>query len=251
MSEAMLPARIIADLKQIQGEVPVAAIEAALAAPENVKEALLALLSEFARQPETLPFGAIAHWHAMLLLAQWRESRAFDSLSKFLELPAEMVDHVLGETLDTLLARALASTCHNRAKQLFQAVENPQNYDYCRIAALKALTILMLQGELARESLIEFYHDLMLKLPRLADAFPWDLLVREINEIHPAELEHPIRKLFADGLINPHFLRVEHMESALSQSPNQLLEATRRKPEYQIIKDALAEIRELAIYAGT
>ena len=242
------PDQILEALARNDGPFPEAALKAALAQPDALKAGLLEILSQAAESADQLPSDARAHRHAMVLLAAWREPDAFGSLLKFLALPSELVDHVLGETLDHLLARSLASTCQGRTGALKAAVENDGFYDYCRIAALRALKILMLQGELERRELVSFYRQLISRTPKRIDAFPWDMLVREINEIHPGELEADIRNIFAAGLINPYFLREEHMEVDLATHPEQRLEAARLKPENRLIEDPLTEISRFAVY---
>lgn len=246
MTSPESPDQILKRLERFEWKYPQTELEAVLAEPEAYRAELLVWLERAGQRPEELPQDTLIHRYAMLLLAQWREPAAFEPLMSWLALPSEIVDLVLGETLEHLLPRALASVALSsgagRVEALMQAVENPELYDYSRIAALKAIKILMLQGELGRETLIAFYHKLFSRLPKRAEAFPWDILVREINEIHPAELEQDIRRIFSAGLVNPFFLREEHMEVDLSRHPEEHLESARLKAENRLIEDALAEI---------
>ena len=74
----LTPDAVIAGLLVYHGRFPQTELAAALAEPEAVREPLLNLLWKAARLPEDLPLEALGHRHAMLLLAQWREPRAFD-----------------------------------------------------------------------------------------------------------------------------------------------------------------------------
>lgn len=234
-------------------DFPDPALEAALQDPLGLNAGLLALLERAGSQPGELSAQSYGPRVAMVILAAEREPQAFEPLLNLLTLPAELVDHVLGDSLEYLLPRALATTVagqlEGRVEALMQQVLNQDRYDYCRIAALRALKVLMLQGELGRETLIAFYHKLFAKLPKRLEAFPWDLLIREINEIHPAELEQDMRHIFAAGLVNPYFVRQEHMEVDLSKHPEAHLEAARLKIENRLIEDVETELRRFARYA--
>lgn len=250
MAHAILPPHeVLSQLQNFQGEFPRLALESAVAQPEAVREGLLAFLIQAAESPLALPLEATGHLHAMILLAAWGEPRAFEPLLHLLALPSELVDHVLAETLESLLPRALASTCQGREGLLMAAAEVNEAYDYCRMAAVKALKILMLAGQLDRTDLLGFYRRLIRALPKRIEAFPWDLLVKEINEIHPAELESDIRGIFAAGLINPYFLREEHLEFDLAPDPQARLEALRHKAENRMMEEPLSVISQLEVFA--
>lgn len=234
-------------------DFPDAALETALTDTQGPEMGLLSLLERAGSQPDSLPAQSLAPQIAMIILAARRDQAAFKPLLSLLALPSELIDHVLGESLEYLLPRALATVSvghlEGHVDLLMQEVLNQERYDYCRIAALRSLKILVLQGALGRETLIAFYHKLLSKLPKRLDAFPWDMLVREINEIHPAELEQDIRRIFAAGLVNPYFIREEHMEIDLSKHPEEHLEAARLKPENRPIEDINLELRRFARYA--
>lgn len=239
---------ILAQLQVYDGTFPRAALEAAARGDAAVRDGLLAMLEAAAQNPLELPLHASGHLYAMVFLAAWRDRRAFEPLCHFLALPSELVDHVLHEHLDHLLPRALASTCQGRPAALEAAAEVSEAYDYCRIAALRALKILMLQGELPRAQLVDFYRRLIARLPKRIEAFPWDMLVADINEIHPGELEQETRALFAAGLINPYFLRLEHMEADLAADPQDRLAAARLKSENRLIGEPLTEISRFRLF---
>lgn len=239
---------VLSALEIFRGTFPRQALEAAAAGEPAVREGLLLNLQTAAAEPLKLSPQATGHLIGMVLLAAWREPRAFAPLLQLLALPAELVDHVLHETVDTLLPRALASTCAGREAELVALAEVAEAYDYCRMAAIRALKIQVLQQAWPRAELIGFVRRLISRLPKRIDAFPWDLLIREICQIHPGELAGEFRSLFAAGLVNPYFLRLEHLEAALAEAPEVLEADARELPENRPISEPLTEIAKLRIY---
>lgn len=242
----MTPEQVLSELTQPSAQLPEAALLAALAHPEEHKAGLIQLIEQAALQPGTLAPDALGHHYAMVLLAYQKAPEAFHPLLELLSLPAELVDYVLASSLEQRLARCLASSAHLRVESLQQAAYNANNYEYCRLAAIKALKILYLQSEWSRPALISFYQQLIAGLPRQLEAFPWDLLAAELLEIHPQGLVSELRAMFKEGLIPPFFLSLESFEKALHQDLEQTVQLAQAKPENQFILEPLTEIRKFA-----
>jgi len=102
------------------------------------------------------------HNHAMFLLAEFREKRAFPYLTAILNLPNDELDFILGETLTEDFHKILVSTFDDTKIQLlFDVIENSDLDEYARTSALKAYSLLYQEGFIDKENFISYLRSLI------------------------------------------------------------------------------------------
>lgn len=144
---------IMEALTPVSRGYPVAAAEALMADPAMVDQTV-AELARMVRQPAELE-ESMFHLHAMLLLAQRRDTRAFRPLLEMAALPSEQLEYVLGDHLTESLSRCIASVCDDES--LVRNFAEHREYDiWARMAMVDALAVRVLEGDSAAEPLIEW-----------------------------------------------------------------------------------------------
>ena len=104
---------ILRQLERVSETFPRAAVEAAVAQREEITPDLLRILEDSVdRAPELDAEGDyMGHLYAMVLLAQFRETRAYPLVVRFLSLPGDLLDSLGGDFVTEYAGRVLASVC--------------------------------------------------------------------------------------------------------------------------------------------
>jgi hypothetical protein len=246
--KAWTPERLQEALKYEKTSPPEDALLAALAHPDEYRHGLIEYLVQAAHQPGTLAADAMGHHYAMILLAYRQDPDAFEPLLALLRLPEALLDYVLRDSLAQRLARCLASTCGGRFQLLEQSVLDEDVTAYAKIAALQALKILYLQGDLGRAELLRFINELFLNLPHDLNLIPWDLIVKELLEIYPLELQNQIQELFEQEIIPMYFLSFSVLNETLNRDQTQVLQAARQAAKNQLILEPLDEVMAFDVF---
>ncbi|MEW6348850.1 MAG: DUF1186 domain-containing protein [Thermodesulfobacteriota bacterium] len=235
---------IPAELERLGDCFPTEAMEEAIAHREQITPVLLGILEDTVERAEELcaDFGHIAHLHAMYLLAQFRETRAYRPLARLLSLPQETIAPLMWymEADDT--HRILASVCGGDDTILKRLVRDTRIGDQVRASALKAMTVLFVNGQKSRVELVAYFRSLFHGGLERTHGPVWDELVSACVDIYPQEFTEEISQCFEEGLVDEHFLSEEAVEGVLEDGIQRSLELLKLSPDYTFIDDAIAEM---------
>lgn len=102
------------------------------------------------------------------------------------------------------MARILASVCHGNIEPIKQLIENQEVNEWIRAEALRSLIILVVQGIISREQIIEYYKELFSNLfankPSASQAKKepdyniWTSLAMNSSMLAPVELQQYIER---------------------------------------------------------
>ena len=129
-------------LETFTGSVPLAALAEADSHRDELAPQLVAELQRIAADPAAAQAdGYVLHLYAMLLLARWRDSRAYAPLAELGHLDEAAIDAVFGQLGHASYGRALASTCDGDIAPLTTLADDADASAWARSAALEALTL--------------------------------------------------------------------------------------------------------------
>jgi hypothetical protein len=124
---------ILKDLEQARGDRAAAVVRAAADHKDEITPGLLRILDECiihaverAAQPD---YGA--HFRVMLLLAQFRETRAYPLVVRFAQLPKDLLETYCGDFLTMDLDRILASVCDGDLSPIQALIEMKRRMSGC------------------------------------------------------------------------------------------------------------------------
>jgi len=225
---------------------PAEAIDAALDSREEITPALLRILEEAPGQVQKYIDNSEnnAHIIAMFLLAQFREQRAYPLLVDFFSLPDDLLSSAVIDLPANGLHRLLASVCHGDLSLIKGLVENEQLSDeYVRGSALDALVVLLVEGVLTREEVVDYFRTLYHGgLPR-KESFVWNALVDASSDIYPGELLEEMKQAYRDDLADPGYISPEEVEHHLEIGQDATLAQLAQSPYRQYIVDAKTELK--------
>jgi hypothetical protein len=226
-----------------RGHFPTEAVRAAVQQREAITPILLDALQAAVDDPEALAANdrAMLHVFALYLLAQFREPAAYPLLCRLFSLPDEICLDLTGDVVTEDLARILASVCDTDLAPMQRMIEDPAVGDYVRSACLTAHTILVCEGRVPREQVIDYFASLFReRLPREGGLI-WSSLVVESVDLYPQELLGDIERAYGDGLIDPYYISLKSVQRTLARDQERVLQEARER--YRgLIDDTVAEM---------
>lgn len=245
---------IISKLENNNGKLPRQALEKAIEERQAITPLLLDILSncknnleELSNRPEY-----ILHICAFYLLAQFRELSAYPLIIDFFSIPGDMPVDATGDLVGGGLARILASICHGNIQPIKQLIENQEINEHVRHSALDSLIILVVQGIISREEIIEYYKELFSNF--YGDKYDVSQVEKEQNYIlghlvmnssilAPVELQEYIEQTFNEDLIRPIDFERQEFEELLEIGSETTLKELHDDIQYSLIEDAISEIK--------
>ena len=170
----------------------------------------------------------IRHIYAMYFLAQFRAVAAYPLLVDFVATPGEIVMDLTGSVVTEDLGRMLASVCHGNTEPIKRLIENPEVNEWVRSAALDALLVLFVEGQLDRDAIIEYLGELFLVKVERKPNYLWSAMVNAACDLYPEELVNEIRQAYERGLVNPGDVGYSEVEAILKTGKAKALEDTRK-----------------------
>jgi hypothetical protein len=240
---------IVKELEYFEGTFPRLALEAAIAAKEEITPLLLPLLTYSPAMVHawSAQKAYMAHIYALFLLAQFRESRAYPLIVNFFATPGEMALDVTGDVVTEDLGRILASVCGGDDHLIKQLAENEEANEFVRGAALAALVCLVAAGGKAREELLAYYQTLLQSDLCQHSSFFCAEVVASATDLYPAEVAEDIRAAFAKGWVDETIIDRPYVERQLAQGKETIV-AKLHNERYQLIDDTIRELEWWACF---
>jgi hypothetical protein len=235
---------ILHQLERTAETLPRDAVEAAVAQREEITPELLGILEDVVdRAPQFAPErDYIAHFYAMFLLAQFRETRAYPLVVRLASLPSDLLDALCGQFLTEGLGQVLASVCGGELAGIQSLIENEATDQWVRGAALDGLVTLVASGQKSRDEVVSYFASLFRgKLVR-EWSNAWDVLVSRSSNLYPAELLDDIKLAFEDGLIDERYIGFDDVERDLAMGKESVLARLAHDPHYRLIEDTVDEM---------
>jgi Protein of unknown function (DUF1186) len=235
---------IIAELENYTGTFPRLALEGAIAEREAITPILLATVTEWKSKLEELSErpNYFLHLYAMYLLAQFRESQAYQPIVEFFSVPGDISMDVTGDLATEDLGRILASVCDGNIEPIQQLIENRQANEYVRSSALSSLIILVIQGAIDREVVIKYFEELFSTRLEREYSFVWTKLVMKSAMLAPLELKQQIDRAFDAELVEEFFFGRKDVDHYINLGQEASLNELRDREHYTLIEDTISEM---------
>lgn len=231
---------ILAALWRYDGNFAREALEQAVVHRDEIIPRLLDVLRDVAENPEQYADPeCMILVHAMYLLGQFREPRAFPLLVRIFSLPGEMPLDLVDDVVHIALGRILACVSEGEIDGMVSMIENEQINPYVRSAAMDGLLTLVACGLRTRDEIVAYFHDLFRKMDRVY-SHTWDNLACACADLWPGEFMDELRTAMDDGLIDPGTIGWKDIESDHARGLETCLRLMRDK--YKPITDIAKEM---------
>jgi len=219
------------------------AAEAAVERREEITPELLRILHECVEKAEkTGKCGSNAHLYAMLLLAQFRETRAYPLILRLAQLPSDTLEYVCGDFVTGNLGSVLASVCGGELGGIQSLIENEEADEWARGAGIEGLVTLVGAGLVNRETVVDYFASLYRGKLARDYSFVWEALVSGSTDIYPEELIGDIRQAYADDLVDTQFMGLEDVERELAMGRDRVLATLASHRHHQLADDIVKEM---------
>jgi hypothetical protein len=237
---------ILEDLGRFTGKVPQAALVAAAGLCSEITPHLLATVEEGCEHPARLEeAGAVwAHLYAMLLLAQFREPKAYPLVVRFFRLPGELALDLTGDYGLEQLPRILSGVCGDDPGPILDMAADPDVGPYVRWACFDALVWLVADGRWAREEAIASFGRLLRGGIEPTATGAWSGLVNACLDLAATELAEEIETAYDLGVVDRFSVSRKDIARAFEQSPEEALARVRADRRRLPITDVATEVSD-------
>ena len=216
---------ILAGIEIYDGKYKREQIEAALNQKEEIIPHLIAILEKVRDEPQnyTEDSDYQGHVYAVMLLGHWRETKAHQVIIDLATLPAplphDLFEDIITEDLPTILLR----TCGGSLEKIKELVTNKKAYDFCRGAAITAITYAVIEEITTREDALSFFGGLLAEDQAGEDSTFYSQLACSICDLYPEELMDAVHAAYKQGLIDEFFVGIEEFQEALKDGKEKCL----------------------------
>lgn len=170
----------------------------------------------------------IGHIYAFYLLAQFRETQAYQPIIDFVSVPGETIMDITGDFVTEDFANVLASVCDRNLAPIKQTIENTDVNEYVRSACMRALLCLVVEGEISRESVLDYFEELWPTLRQETDDeddFIYHSLMMYSLDLCPHEsLIEVIRQDYESKRISSEWSTIQDLDWAITLGPEHALQ---------------------------
>jgi hypothetical protein len=210
---AMTTDEILTQLRDHGRRVPREALAEVVRRREEFVPLLIAEIEKATElADEADPNDSLAFF-AAYLLAELRESRALEPILAWFALDETTEENLFGDIITSNGAAILAAVGHDNPARLREYLRRDGLSPWVRGAALEALVRQVLWGDQSRESVVQFFSELLETNAFGKDIEAWTMLVGACMDLHPGEMLDGIRRLYerqvVDLFINGDFDDVE------------------------------------------
>lgn len=201
------------------GKFPYAAVEEAVRRRDEVTGPLLGILEDIVQRAQTLARDDryMAHYFALYLLAQFRETRAYPLVVQLARLEGKLLDTLLGDFITDGLPEVLASVCGGNLDPIKALIEDDAVEEFTRSGALCALQIRFAAGDLSREDFVRYLAELWRGRLTREPSFIWNALVSVTADMYPDQFMDDIARAFDEGLADEFHIDLKNVLDIASQ----------------------------------
>jgi len=226
------------------------AVESAIQKREEVIPYLLEILQSASKNQHQLleDLSFFAHFYAMFLLAQFRVKEAYPILYDFFSVPGELSLTLTGDLVTESLPNILASVANGDDTLIKRLIENPDNNEYVRDAALKALVIMVAVGEKSRDEVIHYFQQLFRGGLERDYSYVWTSLVFCSADLFPEEVYEDIKKVYEEDLVDRFFIRFQDVEEFLQKGKEKVIARLKEPSRFKLIENTIQEMELWACF---
>lgn len=177
------------------------------------------------------------------LMGEWQEKAGYRPLTRLLRCPSHEIEAILGDAITSTTHRVMAAVFDGDPQPLYEIILDPNADQFVRSRMCEAVAMLVVQGELDRETAARFFRDAFMELRPQARSFVWQGWQSAIAMLGLSELKILVKRAFDRGFIDPQWLAYEgfvrDLEWAIKQPDNPRYGANR---EFTLFGDTVEEL---------
>lgn len=243
---------VLEDLEYVTHGYPFAAVFEALTCQKEITPALLNMLTHVIENDNAIEENYIGHLHALFLLAQFREKKAFPLILELASLPKEHVDVLLSDVSTESLHKILGSVYDGNLESLKAFIETPDINLWSRSAGLSSLLVLVKENRLERNVVMHYFKELFNHPSFANDEEALAQLISVAGDLYPIELYDEIKTAFQADKVDISWITLEEVDDILGMEKEEALkENLYENSYYDLIDDAVSEMMNWSCFAAS
>ncbi|MEL6249816.1 MAG: DUF1186 domain-containing protein [Cyanobacteria bacterium J06627_15] len=220
---------------------PEQTVRAAIEQQEAITPRLLQVLEETGQDLEAVREQSeyMLHIYAMFLLAQFRETRAYPLLYQIAATPGDIVYDIMGDVLTEDFGRILASVCGGDLSLIKQLIEAPDVDDSVRGAGLQALLTLVVEGEISRESVLDYFQQVLAPIDEQDSPLGTAIAIYALDLTPNEAILTTLRAAYEKGVVDPVWSDLDDFSGALKEDPTEAAEYLKQNRHYRYVTDVV------------
>lgn len=192
---------VIEQLKKENKYFPFEAIKKAQKMPTELTPMLLDNLRDMVDRPEN-HLDDIFDMYTLFLLAQYQEKQAFPLIMEFIQLSADTVDEILGDTITEYLPALIFSTYDGNLVLLQKLIADTNMDEFLRDSLLSLYVQLYLDENITKEDMIHFLRKLIENENKNQADYFVTKIAAAIADTALFEMIEDVQKLYDSGRID-------------------------------------------------
>ncbi|QQK77311.1 DUF1186 domain-containing protein [Salicibibacter cibarius] len=188
------------------------------------------------------------HIYACYLLAQFRVKEFFPLWVDILRFPGRMPHDLFGDVITEDADRILASVYDGDIEVIKGLIEDAEVGEYVRSAAMRCLAVLVLNGELSREDVLDYFKTLMTTKLQTDNYYVNAAIVAASNALYPVEIYEEIEDLYKKGVVELGVINIDNVDQTLQESEEMHLKRQKQLTRALYIDDTVEELHRWASF---
>ena len=231
-----------------KGKLPKKELKEIIANKEEAIPELLQVVDHFIDDPSIASANQsyFGHIYALYLLGQFREKALFPKLLQILHWPEQDLNRTFGDFLTEGSGRILASVYNGNLDALKELLENQEAYEFARGQAVSAIRILVLEEQLDRKEISDYYSQLF-KSKRLTPYLYADVIISACD-LHLEELFEDIQWAFEEELVDGGVIDLNDVKDAMAEDKKVRLGYSKVDIHNKYIDNTIKELQSWYIF---
>ncbi len=237
-ADAMSLQQALKDIHFFRGVLPVKAYEFLVAHHKEVTPYLIQILKNVIQRHDRTGDYYVAHVHALILLSQFREKKAYPLVIALLNLPIDSIDRLIGDMLTETISKSITSIYDGNSEPLIALLIKPEADRFVRAIVGMCFTALIYQKMIDKELFITRMQEIVASGKMNADPSFFSSLANITMNSKLEPLYDTIKAAFHAGWIFSDLMDVNLFEKSLSMPTEQLV----REEDLHPVNDSLKEM---------
>lgn len=224
-----------------KGTFPKKEIEELIKRQEEAVPYLIKYLEEFKNNYEKYidDGNYIGHIYATFLLAQFKEKSLFKIFLELIRLPGEIPFDLYGDSITEDTARILGTVYDGKIDEIKDLIQDSLVNEYVRGQGAHTLLMLVLNGILDREEVVEHFKYLLEGGLKDRNTEVITSIVCCATDLHPKESYESIKRCFDKGEVSTFTIDLKSVEMELKQEKGIVISRCKRNEHNKFITDAI------------
>ncbi len=151
---------------------------------------------------------------ALLLLAKFKETSAFEAVMEIVKLPLERLEEIFGELFWEVYHKIIAGTYNGDLSAIKNLIEDSSIDPTVRGTLIDSLLVLFAIGKVSREELVNYFRSLFNSI-LIQDVEFSGWLVNAACSLYPKDLYKDIMTAFDNGFVDEEIISRSEVEGAI------------------------------------